>query len=197
MISDRLRKQLEFAVEVDKLKQVYRQTYLIDGSRRENDAEHSWNLGLLVLVLSEHAAESELDVLRTMQMVLIHDLVEIDAGDTYCYDTKGNEGKLDRERQAADRIFGLLPPDQTTFLWELWEEFEARKTPEAKFAAALDRLQPLLCNYHTQGRSWQEHGVHRDQVLERNRHIGEGAPELWEYVEEMLAAAVAESYLPE
>ena len=192
---ERLEKQLAFLVEVDKLKHIFRQTLLINGERHENDAEHSWHLALMAGLLVEYAAEPTLDLMRVMRMVIVHDLVEIDAGDTYCYDVEGNRDKAEREQRAAERIFGLLPPDQGKETRTLWDEFESQETPEAKYAAALDRLQPLLHNYYTGGRKWQEHGVRRPQVIERNRHIADGAPQLWEYARQLIDDAVARGML--
>ena len=191
----RLAKQVEFIVEIDKLKQVVRRTWLTDKSRQENDAEHSWHLGVMAILLLEHAQQPRLDLLRVLKMVLIHDLVEIDAGDTFAYDDAGALDKAERESAAADRVFGLLPADQAAELRTLWEEFEARQTPEAKYAAALDRFQPMLHNYRTQGKAWQEHGITADQVIARNQHIAEGSPALWEYAREFVADAVAKGYL--
>ena len=191
----RLAKQIEFIVEIDKLKQVYRRTWLTDESRKENDAEHSWHLGVMAILLLEHAQQPQLDLLRVLMMVLIHDLVEIDAGDTFVYDDAGAVDKTARENAAADRVFGLLPADQATELRAFWEEFEARQTPEAKYAAALDRFQPMLHNYLTQGKAWQEHGVAADQVIARNQHIAEGSPTLWKFAEAFVADAVAKGYL--
>ena len=164
-IEGRLERQLQFVMEIDKLKQVQRRTWLTDGTRTENAAEHSWHLALMCLLLHEYAADRNLDSLRVLQMLLVHDLVEIDAGDTFVYDEAAAIDKESRERAAADRIFGLLPPDQAGEMRSLWEEFEARQTPEARFAASLDRLQPILHNYHTQGRAWRDHGVTADRVL--------------------------------
>ena len=195
MISERLQKQIQFVIEADKLKQVYRRTLLMDGSRCENDAEHSWHLALLAVLLAEYAGAPGLDVPRVLKMVIVHDLVEIDAGDTYCYDRAGNATKAAREVKAADRIFGMLPEDQAADLRRAWEEFEARATPEAKFAAALDRVQPLLHNFRTEGRMWQKHGVTAREVMERNRHIADGAPALWEYAESLIREAVARKWL--
>ncbi len=185
----RLARQLDFILEADRLKGVLRQTVLTDRSRQENSAEHSWHLALMVLVLTEHAA-AEIDPLRVLKMLLVHDLVEIDAGDTFCYDVDANVDKAEREQLAADRVFGLLPADQTEDLRALWEEFEARSTPEARFAAALDRLQPMLHNYLTAGHSWRKHGIVRAQVVERNQPIEDGAPTLWRLAERFLADAV-------
>ena len=195
--ADRLARQMEFILEIDKLKQVLRQTSLADGSRRENDAEHSWHLAVMAVLLAEYAAEPQLDLARVVKMLLVHDVVEIDAGDTYHYDEAGNRDKAEREQAAADRLFALLPADQEAELRGLWEEFEARQTPEARYAAALDRFQPNLLNYRTQGRLWREHGVTSAQVIARNCHMAEGAPALWQYAESLIHDAVAKGYLEE
>ena len=194
-IAKRLEQQVEFIKEIDRLKHIFRQSYLLDTSRRENDAEHSWHLAMLAILLHEYAAEDAIDLLRVLKMILIHDIVEIDAGDTYCYDEKANEDKEQRERRAADRLFGLLPADQRDEFQALWEEFEAMNSPESKFAAALDRFQPLLLNYFTDGKSWREHDIARSQVLQRNERIGNGAPALWEYASAMIEDAVKNGWL--
>ncbi|HEX2190719.1 MAG TPA: HD domain-containing protein [Longimicrobiaceae bacterium] len=191
---DRIARQLRFVVEIDRLKTVIRRTLLTDASRRENSAEHSWHLALMAALLSEHAGAG-VDVARTMKMVLVHDVVEIDAGDAFCYDAAANVGKEERERLAAERIFGLLPPEQAEELRALWEEFEAGETPEARFAVALDRLQPLIQNIHSGGGSWREHGIAREQVLRRMEPIRTGAPALWPTVLEAVERAVAEGHL--
>jgi len=196
MISERLKKQIQFIVEADKIKNIFRRSKIHDGSRRENDAEHSWHLALMAFLLSEYSKES-IDVLKVMKMCIIHDIVEIDAGDTFCYDAKGNLDKQEREQKAADRIFGLLPEEQGTELRKLWEEFDAMETPEAKYAAALDRLQPVLLNYLNKGGTWQEYNVKKEQVLKRIGPIEEGAPELWEFVSSLIEDAVAKEYLSE
>lgn len=180
---ERLKKQMEFLIEVDKLKQITRQSYLTDGSRKENDAEHSWHLAMMCVLLSEHANES-FDVLKTITMVLIHDIVEIDAGDTYAYDEKGNQSKAEREQKAADRLFSILPQDQGEYFMELWREFEECKTPEARFAAAVDRFQPMSLNAASEGKSWKEHGVAVSQVLQRNARMEEGSAALWKFAKE-------------
>ncbi len=194
-VGDRLLQQLGFIREIDKLKKVSRRTLLMDGSRYENDAEHSWHLAVMALLLKEHGNDATMDITRVIKMVLIHDLVEIDAGDTYCYDEKGNIDKVARETVAANRIFGLLPADQQGDLRVLWEEFEERKTPEAKFAAALDRVQPLMHNYHTQGVVWRDHGVSSTKVRARNRHVEEGSRSLWTFAEALIQDAVERGYL--
>mgnify|MGYP005623486909 CR=1 FL=1 len=194
-VEERLTRQLEFVLEVEKLKQIFRQTVLPGDERRENDAEHSWHLGLMAVLLVEHAKEPEVDLLRVVKMVLIHDLVEIDAGDTFAYDEAGNVDKVERETVAAERIFGLLSEDQKRELRSLWDEFEARQTPEARYAAALDRLQPVMLNFQTQGAAWRRHGVTRAQVIARNKHISEGSPSLWKYAEGLIDEAVKRGYL--
>lgn len=193
--ASRLARQIEFIVEVDKLKEIFRQTINTQSRRPENDAEHSWALCLCVIVLAEHANTPTLDVLRVLKMVIIHDLVEIDAGDTFAYDTARMAHQHEREAIAADRIFGLLPPDQARDFRALWDEFEAKTTPEAKFAAAVDRFQPMLLNCRTQGAAWQRHGVTQDRVLARNQHIKEGCTELWTYAQAMVQTAVDAGHL--
>ena len=192
--NDRLAQQLRFVVEIDRLKTVLRQTLLTDASRQENSAEHSWHLALMAALLAEHAG-SEVDVARTMKMVLVHDLVEIDAGDAFCYDAAANEGKEERERRAAERIFGLLPAEQAAELHALWTEFEAGESADARFAVALDRLQPLLQNLHSGGGSWRAHGIARAQVLGRMDPIRAGAPALWPTVLAVVEEAVAAGHL--
>lgn len=188
MFSERLEKQIEFIKEIDKLKAIKRQTLLINEDRQENDAEHSWHLAMLAFLLSEYSNE-KIDVLKTIKMVLIHDIVEIDAGDTYCYDEEGYKTKADREIKAAERIFGLLPDDQYNEMKALWEEFEAMNTPESKFACVLDRLQPILLNYTKGGVSWRKHGVKREQVEERNKCTQSGSEELYRYIMSIIANA--------
>ncbi len=188
---DRLARQIRFIVEVDKLKEIFRQTLTINSRRRENDAEHSWHLCLLVITLAEHANQPDLDVLRVLKLVIIHDLVEIDAGDTFAYDTAGMATQHAREAVAADRIFGLLPDDQARDFRALWDEFEARQTPESRFAAAVDRFQPMLLNCRTEGAAWRRHGITRDRVLARNAYLAEGSTALWAYAEAMINEAVA------
>ncbi|MBD2055115.1 HD domain-containing protein [Oculatella sp. FACHB-28] len=194
MQTERLSQQIQFIIEIDKLKGILRQTLLVDESRRENSAEHSWHLALMAVLLIEYAPAG-VDLLSAIKMLLIHDLVEIDAGDTFCYDLQGNETKAEREIQAATRLFGLLPPEQGVELKKIWQEFEAQETATAKFAAALDRLQPVLHNQHTRGGTWQIHNIHRDQVEQRVSPIETGAPELWPFVQKLLDDCVAAGYL--
>ncbi len=181
----RLEQQMDFLREMDKSKEIFRQNYLADGSRKENDAEHAWYLALMALILREYANE-EVDLLHVICLVLIHDAVEIDAGDTYAYDKEGMQDKRERESRAADRIFSLLPPDQAALLQGLWEEFEAEETMESKFANALDKFSPAYLNHVSGGKSWVEHGVTFEQVMERNSRTGEGAKALWVYLRGLL-----------
>ncbi len=197
MDNNRLPQQIQFIIEIDKLKNILRQTLLTDESRRENSAEHSWHLAMMAILLSEYAPSEDVDLLRVIKMLLIHDLVEIDAGDTFCYDLQANQNKAAREVQAATRLFGMLPEDQGIELRELWQEFETQKTTEAQFAAALDRLQPLLHNQQTRGGTWRIHSISRDQVLQRMYPVKEGTPTLWQLVEKVIEDAVAAGYLSE
>lgn len=194
MNTERLIQQLAFALELDQLKTVIRRTLLLDKSRYENSAEHSWHVAVMALVLAEHANE-RVDVGHVLKLLLVHDIVEIDAGDTYVYDTDGQADKDVREQEAAARLFGLLPPEQAAELRAWWDEFEAAVTPEAKFARALDRFQPLLHNYHTQGQSWQTHGVSSDRVLTRSEEMAEGAASFWEHAKALVEAAVEQGFL--
>jgi putative hydrolase of HD superfamily len=191
----RFKKQIEFILEVDNLKHVLRQTILMDRSRRENSAEHSWHIALLVPVLAEYSKDTDIDLFHVMKMLVIHDLVEIDAGDTYCYDDRGREDQTQREAIAADRIFGLLPADQATEYQILWDEFEKRESPESRFANALDRVQPFLHNYFTNGQTWQANNINSRQVHERMRPVKDGAPDLWDYVNNLIEDAVKKGIL--
>jgi putative hydrolase of HD superfamily len=193
MTDTRLESQIHFIIEIDKLKNILRRTKLMDGSRNENDAEHSWHLAIMAVLLSEYAKEN-IDILKVIKMVVIHDIVEIDAGDTFVYERPQGLAS-EKELQAAKRIFNLLPDDQAIEIMELWKEFEARQTSESRFAAALDRLQPILCNCQNKGGAWQEHGITYDQVIERNKHIADGAPELWKYAEKIIKDAVSKGFL--
>lgn len=174
---------MAFCLEIDKEKRIGRQTYLSDGVTKENDAEHAWHMAIMALLLAEYANEP-IDLLRTISMLLVHDLVEIDAGDTYAYDEEAKKTQADREQRAADRIFSILPPDQGQKLRQLWEEFEAQQTPEAKFAHTMDNLQPMMLNAATAGKAWVERQVRIGQILERNAHTAEGSRQLWEYAGE-------------
>lgn len=182
---ERLEQQIRFIVEIDKVKNIFRQTYLADGERKENDAEHSWHLAVMAALLREHMKE-EVDVAKVMTMVLIHDLVEIDAGDTYAYDEAGAGTKREREVKAADRIFGLLPRDQGSYFRSLWDEFEEYQSADAKFAHLLDNFQPFLLNDASEGRSWAEHKVHKSQVCRRNERLPETSQAVWEKMLEVM-----------
>lgn len=176
----RLEKQLSFLLEIDREKEIVRQTPLADGSRKENDAEHAWHMAVMVLLLSEYSNEP-IDSLRTISMLLIHDLVEVYSGDTYAYDEEGKASQRERELAAAQRLYGLLPEDQAEQMRVLWDEFEERKTPEARFARTLDNLQPMMLNNASGGISWIEHGVALSQILRRNERTAEGSEMLWQY----------------
>lgn len=192
---DRLDRQLRFILELDRLKGVGRQSYVLGGARKENSAEHSWHVALMVLVLAEYA-DAPLDRFRVVEMLLVHDIVEIEAGDTYIYDESGNQSKAEREQAAATRLFGLLPPDQAAQFRVLWEEYEAGETTEARFAGSLDRLMPLLHNVATAGRSWREHGVTAEQVRARIQpSIQMGCRRFWEYADAVVTEADRRGYL--
>jgi putative hydrolases of HD superfamily len=193
--SERFKSQVEFILEVDKLKNILRRTTLLNRSRQENSAEHSWHIALIILVLSEYAEEDHLDLLRVIKLLLVHDLVEIDADDTYCYDEIGGQDQKAREMKAADRIFSILPADQAVSFRSLWDEFEARDTPESRFANALDRLQPFLHNYFTRGHTWRKHGIRKKQVVEQMRPVDDGSHRLWGYISSLIDDAVDKGYL--
>ncbi|NJR16333.1 MAG: HD domain-containing protein [Calothrix sp. CSU_2_0] len=194
MENNRLAQQIQFILEIDKLKHILRQTLLTDGSRRENTAEHSWHIAIMAMVLAEYAPE-ETDIFCAIKMLLIHDLVEIDAGDTFCYDTQGYLSKSEREIAAANRIFGLLPNDLESELREIWEEFESQDTPTSKFATALDRIQPFLHNGATKGGTWKIHDINRSQVMKRMAAVEQGTPELWGYIQQLIDGFVKDGYL--
>lgn len=191
----RLEKQLEFIIEIDKLKSIFRRSYIADKSKLENDAEHSWHLALMAIILSEHVKFKKLDILRVIEMVLIHDLVEIDAGDTYAYDKKAHIDKYEREQKAADRIFNILPKDQAKEIMKLWQEFESKKTKEAKFATMLDRMQPILLNYSADGKAWKEHNITNQMVLKRNKDIKKASKLIWKQIEKIIYQATEKGYL--
>ena len=178
---ERLQKQMDFCREIDKEKEVFRQSFLCSGSRRENDAEHAWHMALMAVVLQEYSNE-EVDLMKVMTMLLIHDIVEIDAGDTYAYDTEGLKSQAEREAKAAKRIFGILPDDQKDYMMDLFHEFEEGETAEARFAKALDNVQPVMLNDASDGRDWKEKGIHLSQAIERQSRTARGSTDLWEHV---------------
>lgn len=182
---ERLDKQFAFFREIDKEKEIMRHTFLADASRRENDAEHAWHMAVMTLLLSEYA-NGEIDVLKTIAMLLIHDIVEIDAGDTYAYDEKGKETQAEREEMAAQRIFYLLPEDQADRLYRLWQEFEAQESAEAKFARCMDNIQPMMLNDASGGLAWEENQVKISQILKRNERTALGSEKLWDYMKGIL-----------
>ncbi len=183
MDMERLQKQFEFILEMDKEKQIMRRTHIHGYSRNESDAEHAWHMALMTMLLSEYSNEP-IDVLHTIEMLIVHDLVEVDAGDTYAYDAKGNETKAQREQAAADRIYGLLPEDQGKRLRALWDEFEESKTPEAKFAHVMDNIQPMMLNAANDGKDWKSNSVRLKQILKRNEITPDGSHELWDFARE-------------
>ena len=185
MDRERFEKQIRFILEIDQEKNILRQTHLSGHGRRENDAEHAWHMAVMAYLLREYANEP-VDLAKTMMMILIHDVVEIDAGDTYAYDEKGKTTQREREEAAADRLFGLLPADQQRELRGLFEEFEAYETPEARFAHTMDNFQPMLLNDSNGGGDWKAHGIHRSQTEKRNEKTGTGSREIWEYMKTVL-----------
>ncbi|MBI5093577.1 MAG: HD domain-containing protein [Candidatus Hydrogenedentes bacterium] len=197
MSLDRLEKQIAFIKEIDKAKSIFRRNRLLDNSRYENDAEHSWHIAIMAAILVEHANEPNLDIGRVILMVLIHDLVEIGVGDTFIYDEAARATKVEQERESAERVFGMLPEGQRDHLRALWEEFEAKETSEARFAGALDRLQPLIHNASTEGHAWKKHGVTRRQVESVNSRIANGSESLWTFAKGLIAGAVKNGHLEE
>ena len=194
MDQERFRRQLDFILEIDKEKNIFRQTHLSNGGRREDDAEHAWHLAVMTFLLAEYSNQ-KIDVAKTMVMTLIHDIVEIDAGDTYAYDAEAKKTEKAREQAAADRIFGLLPEDQNRKLRQLWEEFNAYETAEAKFAHVMDKFQPMLLNNSNSGGDWREHGIRRSQTEKRNEKTPEGSAAIWDYMKKILDANVASGSL--
>lgn len=193
--SERFKRQVEFLLEVDRLKHTFRQTILLDRSRQENSVEHSWHISLGAMIFFEYAGLGGIDLGRVIRMLLLHDVVEIDAGDTYCYDERAAADQAVREGRAAERIFGLLPADQVQDFRNLWDEFEEAETSEARYAHAMDRFQAFLHNYFTQGHVWRQHGVRRHQVLRRMQPVERGAPLLWDYVCTLIDDSVQKGYL--
>ena len=194
--NEKLRKQIEFAVEIDKMKLVLRRNLVADGSKREDDAAHSWHLAIMAMILEEYSAE-KIDVNRVIKIALVHDLVEVYAGDTFAYDSKGYEDKEQRERDAADKLFGMLEGEQSTEIRTLWDEFEAVETAESKYANAIDRIQPLLLNYLTNGHTWKLGSVSSAQVYKRMDIIRTATPELWDIVEGVIRDSLKKGLLKE
>lgn len=197
LTSERMQQQIEFLLEIDKLKSVIRRTPLVNQSRFENSAEHSWHLAMAAMILSEYAEDEDFDPMHAIKMLIVHDLIEIDAGDTYCYDEQGRQDQKQREDIAAERIFSLLPRDQKQTILDLWEEFEDRQTAGARFAHAADRLMPLLHNFVTGGRSWLENGIRRSQVEERMAPIRLGSKSLHAVAIAIIDESVRKGYLAE
>ncbi|WP_054957302.1 HD domain-containing protein [Paenibacillus dakarensis] len=191
---ENLEKQINFLIEIDKLKNIERKTKIISGSRLENDAEHSWHLAMMAIILHKES-NHDIDLYKVIKMLLVHDLVEIDAGDTFAYDTNGQIDKYERENLAAKRLFGLLPVEQGNELMELWIEFENKETNEAKFAASLDRLQPLIHNHLNQGDTWKKYNITSDQVINRNREISNGSESLWEFAKQIIDRSIDQGIL--
>ncbi|MGR5246391.1 HD domain-containing protein [Vibrio sp. PNB23_22_6] len=192
---ERLEKQLALIIELDQLKNVLRRTRVKSANGRlENSAEHSWHVALMAVLMQEHA-NAPVDIARVMKMLLIHDVVEIDAGDTFVYDTAASQEQEEKERQAAQRLFGMLPSEQGDELLALWIEFEAAQTDDAKYAKALDRLIPMLLNYHNDGQSWIENGVTREQALTINKRIELGSVTLWDKAKQLIEGATEKGWL--
>ncbi len=195
MTNERLKKQIQFIIEIDKLKNIFRRSVITDKSRLENDAEHSWHVSLMALLLLEYANDKDVDVLKVIKMLVIHDIVEIDAGDIIVYDIEKRKEQEIIEQSAADRLFGLLPQDQKDEFKSLWREFEDRETSEAKYARVLDRLQPLLLNYYTQGKAWKKAGIKSSDVIKINSIIKDGSEELWDFTQQLIQKAVNNGFL--
>lgn len=186
---EKLHKQIKFALVIDEMKNVFRRNLIIDGSRRENDAEHSWNLAMLAMLFEEYSTE-KVNIERVLKIALVHDLIEVYAGDTFAYDVKGNEDKLQRETESANKLFGILDPVQGAEIRALWDEFEAKETPESKYANAIDRIQPLINNYMTDGHTWKEGDVHAPQIYKRMDIIRTTTPALWPIVEGIITTSI-------
>lgn len=194
MINKRLLKDIDFIVEIDKMKTILRQTSVIGLDQRENDAEHSWHISLMAVMLQEYSNE-KIDILKVIKMLLIHDLVEIYAGDTFCYDAVGNSDKRERELKAAEKIYGMLDIDKGGELRSLWDEFEKMKTPEALFAASMDRMQPMLSNYYNDGGTWKKYGVKKDSIYKRISPVEKTSDELWAYMKHIIEDAEKKGYI--
>ncbi len=185
----KIQNQIKFVITIDEMKNIFRRNLLADGSRRENDAEHSWHLAMLAMILEEYSAE-KICIERVLKIALVHDLIEVYAGDTFAYDAKGNEDKHEREVQAADRLFGILDPVQGAEIRALWDEFEAMETAESKYANAIDRIQPLMLNYLTDGHTWKMGDVTSEKIYKRMDIIRTATPELWHIVEGIINTSI-------
>lgn len=194
-MNERLKKQLDFLVEVDKMKNILRQTLIIDKSRRENDAEHSWHFALMAMTLFEYSSSKEVDINRVIKMALVHDLVEVYAGDTFAYDVVGYEDKQKRENEAADKLFSILPKDQELEFRSLWCEFDEMKTHDAMYANAIDRFHPFINNYKTEGYTWKLHKVTIDKIYKRMEIIKYTIPEIWEFVEFAINDSIEKGFI--
>lgn len=193
----RINQQMNFIIEVDKLKEILRQTYTTKKTRQENSSEHSWHIALMAIILSEYTNDPKINLFKVVKMLLIHDIVEIDAGDTFAYDKQGQKTQHEREAKAAKRIFNLLPTDQAKNLQTLWSEFEECQTPNAQFANAIDRFQPLVNNYYTNGLAWQKNNVKVNQIKPRNKAIKQATPKLWQYAKTLIEKAITQGILQE
>ncbi|TAL39065.1 MAG: HD domain-containing protein [Spirochaetes bacterium] len=193
-MKERLQRQIEFLLEIDKLKSIFRRNFIADGSRSENDAEHSWHFATAAMLLAEHA-RTPVDAFKVTTMGLIHDIVEIDAGDTFIYDDAAKAGQREREERAAERLFGLLPADQAAQYLALWREFEDGVTPEARFARSIDRLVAVMLNYRSGGKGWRAHQVPAEKIMQVNSRIENGSPALWDFVREMIEDAVEKGFI--
>ena len=194
-MNERFEAQLRFLIEIDRMKSIFRQTILIDRSRREDDASHSWHFAVMAMLLYEHCADRSVNIERVVKMALVHDLIEIYAGDTFAYDTAANTGKQQREKAAADKLFALLPSDQGEKIRSLWEEFDAEQTPDAKYACAIDRLQPFINNIMTEGHTRKRGGITTAQVYQRMDPIRIAMPEIWDFIVKSIDDCVKKGYL--
>jgi putative hydrolase of HD superfamily len=192
---NRFQQQLEFLTEIDKLKKIYRKTILLDSSRQENSAEHTWHMAVAAMLLYEYSNKKDIDLCKVFKMILIHDIVEIDAGDVFAYDDEKYSDKMVKEKQAAKRIFGLMPEEQSKVFMDIWIEYEEGKSEEAKFAQALDSFMPILHNYQTKGMQWQKHNITSDRVLAKNKRIEKGSNFLWDYIVSIVQDSVLKGYL--
>ncbi len=192
---DKLMKQLSFLVEIDKMKSIYRQTFLIDKSRAETDAEHSWHFALMAQTLFEYCEIDGVNIDRVVKMALVHDLVEIYAGDTFAYDTEGNKSKEKLEKDSATKLFSILPIEQGTEYRQLWEEYEATSTPDAIYATAIDKFQPFIANYYSGGQPWLKHGINASMVRERIQFVKDVMPKLSEFIDNVIQDSIEKEYL--